>query len=141
MVQKFIGIARLGKDPEIKNISSDTKVANLSLAFSEKYKDRSGERVEKTTWLNGVVFGNLVGVVEKYIHKGDLVYLEAKIQVDTYEKEGEKRSATKLIINSITMLGGNSNQESAPQSKPSSNAFAGEPKKDDFFDNQDDLPF
>ena len=86
MVNKFIGIGHLGKDPEIRTIESG-KVASFSLALTEKWKDRNGERQEKTTWINCSVFGLKAEVIEKYVKKGHKIYIEGKISIDSYVKE------------------------------------------------------
>ena len=116
MVNKCIFIVRVGQTPEIKTLQN-TKLASFSLAVSEKYKDKSGEKVEKTTWLNMSVFGNLADVVEKWVEKGQLIYCEGKIQIDEFEKDGIKRYATKIIVNQLTMLGSGEKSEK-PASKP-----------------------
>jgi single-strand DNA-binding protein len=132
MVNKCIFIGRVGQIPEIKTLQN-TKLASFSLAVSEKYKDSSGEKVEKTTWLNASVFGNLADVVEKWVDKGQLVYIEGKLQIDTYEKDGIKRQSTKIIVNNLTMLGGGEKSEK-PVSKP-------QQQQSDFMEDQDNLPF
>jgi single-strand DNA-binding protein len=116
MVNKCIFIGRVGQTPEIKTLQN-TKLASFSLAVSEKYKDKSGEKVEKTTWINASVFGNLADVVEKWVEKGQLIYIEGKLQIDEYEKDGIKRQSTKIIVNQLTMLGGGDKAEK-PESKP-----------------------
>jgi len=94
-------IGRLGKDPEIKNLSNGSAVANFSVATSESWKDkRSGEKVEKTEWHNIVVWNEkTIEFVEKYLGKGDLVRIEGKLQTRSWEdQEGAKKYATEVVI-------------------------------------------
>lgn len=93
-------IGRLGKDPEIKNLTNGSAVANFSVATSEVWKDkRSGEKQEKTEWHNIVVWNEkTIEFIEKYLAKGDLVRIEGKIQTRSWEKDGEKRYATEIVI-------------------------------------------
>ena len=110
---KFIG--RVGKDVEVRLTQSGTKVANFSLAASEKYRDNQGNQQEKTEWVNCVLFGNkngdgLAGVAEKYVSKGDLLYVSGKMQTRKWQDQsGADRYSTEFIINDMKMLGGKSN--------------------------------
>jgi single-strand DNA-binding protein len=94
-------IGRLGKDPEVKNLSNGSSVANFSVATSESWKDkRSGEKVEKTEWHNIVVWNeNTIKFVQDYVKKGDLVRIEGKIQTRSWEdNDGNKKYATEIVI-------------------------------------------
>lgn len=94
-------IGRLGKDPEIKNLNGGSSVANFSVATGEKYKDkRSGEMVEKTEWHNIVVWNEkTIEFIEKYLNKGDLVFVEGKIQTRKWQdQDGKDRYATEIVI-------------------------------------------
>ncbi|WP_439357937.1 single-stranded DNA-binding protein [Bradyrhizobium sp. DASA03007] len=94
-------IGRLGKDPEVKNLSNGSSVANFSVATSESWKDkRTGEKVEKTEWHNIVVWNeNTIKFVEDYLKKGDLVRIEGKIQTRKWEdQDGKDRYATEIVI-------------------------------------------
>ena len=104
-VNKVILIGNVGKEPEIKTFGNDNKVASFSLATTESYKDKTGQRVNNTEWHNVVIFGNLTGIVEKYVHKGDKLYIEGKIKTEMYEKDGAKKYVTKIICTQLTMLG------------------------------------
>lgn len=108
MINKFIGIGNLGKDPETNYLQSGTCVCNFSIACTEKYKDKSGERVEKTEWVNCVAFGKTAEICGEYLHKGSMVYVEGKLQTDSYEaKDGSgKRYTTKINVKEMKMLGG-----------------------------------
>lgn len=93
-------IGRLGRDPEIKNLQSGKQVANFSIACSEKWKDKStGERKEKTEWVNIVCWNeNLNNIIEQYLRKGSLVFITGKLQTREWEKNGEKRFATEVVM-------------------------------------------
>jgi single-strand DNA-binding protein len=142
MVNSSIFIGRVGQKPETRQLPSGDKLSTFSMALSEKYKDKNGERIEKTTWINCVVFGKQAEIVEQYVDKGSLLYIEAKYQLDVYEKDGVKMNAPKFVVKSFTMLGGkpDSEQSSSPQSAPS----AMQPKpvqQADYQEDSDDLPF
>lgn len=98
-------IGRLGKDPEVKNFN-DRKKASFSIATSEKYKNQKGEKVEDTQWHNVVVWGNLAGIAEKYLKKGNEVAVEGKLIHRVYETNGEKKFITEINVNDMVMLGG-----------------------------------
>lgn len=107
MINKAILIGNVGKDPEIKTFEGGNSVASFSLATSESYKDRNGQKQQKTEWHNISIWGKLVDVVERYVKKGDRLYLEGKITTRQWEdKEGNKRYTTEIICNQMTMLGG-----------------------------------
>jgi single-strand DNA-binding protein len=103
-------IGRLGKDPEIKTLQNGNQVANLSIACEEKWKDKStGERKSRTEWVRVVCWNeNLNGIIEEYLRKGSLVYLSGKLQTREWEKNGEKRYSTEVVLNGfdckMTML-------------------------------------
>lgn len=111
-LNKVTLIGRLGKDPEIRSVTSGDRVANFSIACSESWTDkRSGERKEKTEWINVVVWGDgLVGVIEKYVSKGDQIYVEGAFMTRKYEKNGEDRYVSECVVQGIggkvVLLGG-----------------------------------
>jgi len=100
-------IGRLGKEVEVKVLQSGMKVATLTIATSESYKDKTtGEKVEQTEWHQVNLWDKLADIAEKYLMKGSLVFIEGKIQTRTYDdKNGEKRYATSIKGNSLKMLG------------------------------------
>jgi single-strand DNA-binding protein len=99
-------IGHLGVDPEIKIFSSGKKLAKLSLATSEQYKDAEGKKVSETQWHNLVIWGKSADVAEKYLKKGSEIAVDGKITYRTYElKDGEKRYATEILVNDFLMLG------------------------------------
>ena len=107
MISKTTLIGHTGQDPVITDVRG-TKVANFSIATTEKgYIKKDGTKVEdRTEWHRLVCWAGLAGVVEKYVHKGDLLYIEGQLRTSTYEKNGEKRYSTSIFVNELKMLGG-----------------------------------
>lgn len=127
-VNKTILLGNLGKDPEIRVLENGSKVANFSMATTESYKNKSGERVENTEWHNVVFWGKIVDVIEKYLKKGSKIYLEGKLKTRSYEHEGVKKYTTEVFGNSLVMLGGRQGE-----AVPENNSAVADP--------DDDLPF
>lgn len=94
-------IGNLGAEPEIRTMQSGDEVCNLSIATTEKWKDRNtGEQKEKTEWHRVVIFSpGLVNVVKNYLKKGSKVYLEGKIQTRSWEQDGQKKYSTEIVLN------------------------------------------
>lgn len=104
-VNKVILIGHSGKDPEVKSLNAGGKVASFTLATTESYKDKNGERLETTEWHNIVFYGPIVQVIEKYLQKGSLCYIEGKLKSRSYEdKNGVKKYITEVIGNTINIL-------------------------------------
>lgn len=104
-INKVILIGHLGKDPDIKSMTAGGKLASFSLATTESYKDKNGERQEITEWHNVVFYGPIVQVIEKYLKKGHLTYVEGKIKTKSYEdKNGVKKFQTEIIGYTINIL-------------------------------------
>jgi single-strand DNA-binding protein len=105
-VNRVILIGNLGKDPEIRNLEGGAKVANFSLATTESYKGKNGEKVEQTEWHNIVLWRGLAEVAESYLKKGSSIYVEGKIRTrDWTDKDGNKRYTTEIIADNMVMLG------------------------------------
>lgn len=106
-VNKVILVGRLGKEPEIRNLENGAMVANFSIATSEVYKDRTtGERRESTEWHNIALWRGLAEIAQKYLHKGDMVYIEGKLKTRSWEKDGITRYTTEIVGENLTMLSG-----------------------------------
>jgi single-strand DNA-binding protein len=104
-VNKVILVGRLGRDPEVRNLDSGVSVANFTMATSETYRDKTtGEKKEITEWHNVVLWRGLAEVAQKYLHKGDLVYIEGKLRTRSWEKEGVTRYTTEVVADNMTML-------------------------------------
>ena len=136
-VNKVILVGNLGKDPEVRYIDSGVAVANFSLATTENYKNKQGEKVSQTEWHNIVLWRGLAEVAEKWLKKGSSVYIEGKIRTNKWEdKEGNTRYNTEILADNMTMLG---NRISADVSDNNDSKTASEIKSVN--DENDDLPF
>lgn len=109
-VNKVTLIGNLGQDPEVKYLGNGGAVANLTLATSESWNDKTtGEKKEKTEWHRVVLFGKLAEVAGEYLRKGSMVYIEGKLQTRKWEKDGVERYSTEIVVNVggvMQMLGG-----------------------------------
>ena len=121
-VNKVIIIGNLGKDPEIRTMGSGDKIANLRIATSETWRDKSsGERKEKTEWHQVVIFNeNLVKVAENYLKKGSTVYIEGALQTRKWtDQQGVEKYSTEIVLQKfrgeLTMLGGRASGDSADE--------------------------
>ncbi|HKY18407.1 MAG TPA: single-stranded DNA-binding protein [Rhizomicrobium sp.] len=117
-VNKVILVGNLGKDPEVRRMTSGDPVVNLSIATSESWRDKaSGERKEKTEWHRVVIFNkNLADVAEKYLRKGSKVYVEGQLQTRKWtDKDGAEKYSTEVVLQNfrgeLTMLDGKSGGE------------------------------
>jgi single-strand DNA-binding protein len=98
-VNKAIIIGRLGNDPDLKDTRNGGQIANLSVATSETWKDKSGEKQERTEWHRVVIFNeNLAKLAGQYLGKGDQVYLEGSIRTRKYEKDGIEKYTTEVVL-------------------------------------------
>ena len=124
-VNKVILIGNLGKDPEVRYLDNGVAVANLSLATSENYKNKDGEKVTQTEWHDIVLWRGLAEVAEKYLKKGSSVYIEGKLRTNKWvDKDENTRYKTEVLADKLTMLGRSHNQEQSSESS-----------------SEDDLPF
>jgi single-strand DNA-binding protein len=150
-VNKVILIGRLGKDPETRYMTSGEAVTNATLATSENWKDKSGEKQEKTEWHNLVFYRRLAEIAGEYLKKGSQIYVEGKLQTRKWQtKEGQDRYTTEIVVNEMTMLGGKSSGGSfeVVENRPSASSGSSAPAKaapaasKSSFDNfDDDIPF
>jgi len=135
-VNKFIGIGNLGRDPEMRVMPSDGKyVTNISIAITESYKDKQGQKQEVTEWVNVVFFGKLAEIAGQYLKKGSKVYIEGKLKTEKYQKDGQDRYITKVIANSMQMLSGTDKAEKIEKTTPE------ESRNIDLNDIESDIPF
>ena len=158
-LNKAMLIGNLGQDPEVRYTQSNTAVATLSIATSERYKDSNGEYQEKTEWHRVVAWGRTAEICQQYLTKGSKVYIEGPIQTRQWEdKDGQKRYTTEIKALQLTMLDsrgsgggnqqmgggqpqqnrGNQNQGNQGNSKPMSSNVE---LDSNFDDMDDDLPF
>jgi single-strand DNA-binding protein len=105
-VNKVILVGRLGKDPEVRNTNSGAVVANFNLATDESYKDKSGTKQQVTEWHRIILWNKLAEIAEQYLHSGDLIYLEGKLQTRSYEdqKSSTTKYVTEIVGLNLTML-------------------------------------
>lgn len=108
-VNKVILVGRLGADPEVKTIAGGQQVARLSLATSENWTDKQGEKQERTEWHRVTLWGKTAELAGKYLAKGRQVYIEGRLQTSSYEKDGVKKYSTEIVGNVMQFLGGNPN--------------------------------
>lgn len=131
-------IGNLGRDPEIRYTGDNRAIANLTVASTENWKDKTGERQEKTEWHKVVVMGALAEVCEKYLKKGDSAYFEGKLQTNKWEdKDGNERYTTEVLVafgGQMQMLGSRSSASFDESNTPKPST-----KQDDAF--EDDIPF
>jgi len=107
MVNKAMLIGRLGKDPDVKYTPDGSMVTNFNLATDEQWKDKNGEKVQKTEWHKIVTFGKLAEICGNYLKKGSLVFIEGRIQTRSWEdKDGVKRFTTEIVAKEMKMLDG-----------------------------------
>jgi len=105
-VNKVILIGNLGADPELKYTPSQRPLCNLRIATTEVYKDKSGQRQEKTEWHRVTVWGDQAENCNKYLAKGRSVYVEGRLQTRSYDKDGQKHYATDVVADRVVFLGG-----------------------------------
>lgn len=147
MLNKVLLIGRLTRAPECRYISNSDCVCNFGLATSEKYTDKSGNKVEKTEFHNITLYRKLAEIAAKYLQKGSLVYLEGKIQSRKYTgKDGIERTAYDIVASEMKMLdskssGGAEQYTPAPQPTPQPTQRQAPPRAAPQDDIDDDVPF
>ncbi len=143
-VNKVILLGNLGRDPEVRHLDNGRAVANFSIATSETYKNKQGERVTATEWHNIVLWTPLAEIAEKYLKKGNQVYIEGKLTSRSYEdREGVTKYITEVVGREMTLLGGPRSEDgSAPAAQvatPAAEPVAEGPVEES--NEVDDLPF
>jgi len=134
-LNKVLLIGHLGKDPELSYTPSGVAVCKFSVATNESYKGDDGNWVEKTEWHNITAWRKLGEICSQYLKKGSKVYLEGKIQTDSYEKDGKKNYFTKIVLSEMVML----DPKGAATGDNGSSGKQGEEVKAE--SSEDDLPF
>jgi single-strand DNA-binding protein len=154
-VNKVILMGNLGRDPEVRFMPNGDAVCNFSIATTDSWKDKAGERQEKTEWHNIVMYRRLAEIAGEYLKKGRPVYLEGRLQTRKWQtKEGQDRYTTEVVADSMQMLGGRdgapsqeSQQSSQPEARdefdqtPSRNNQSGSSNTSSFDEFEDDIPF
>ena len=143
-VNKVILVGRLGKNPETRHMTNGEAVTNVSLATTENWKDKSGEKQEKTEWHNLTFYRRLAEVAGEYLKKGSMIYVEGKLATRKWQdKEGKDRYTTDIIVNEMQMLSSKSSGSFEVMNKPTTTAAAPiaskpAPAMSGSFDNFDD---
>jgi single-strand DNA-binding protein len=146
-VNKVILVGNLGKDPEVRHLENGAVVANFSMATSETYKDKNGERQTQTEWHNIVLWRGLAEIAEKYLRKGNQIYIEGKLRTRSWDdKEGVTRYTTEIVGDQMTMLGSKTDNNSGGGSsssdqKPDNSSHSDKETEIEEADESDDLPF
>ncbi len=141
-INKVILIGNLGSDPEVKYTPSGVPVANFSLATSETWNDKSGERQERTEWHRLVLWRKLAEIAGQYLKKGSKIYVDGKLQTRSWDDQnGQKRYATEIVVNDMQMLDGRG--EAGGRVGPDPGPGASDEFVPPQIDNEegDDLPF
>lgn len=132
-VNKVILVGNVGADPDVRYLDNGTAVASLSLATSEVYKNKNGERITQTEWHNVVLWRGLAEITEKYVKKGMQLYIEGRLQTRSWDdKEGVKRYTTEVVADNMQMLSRKDDK------KTETNTQTEAPKEEE---QEDDLPF
>lgn len=148
-VNKVILVGNLGKDPEVRYMPSGDAITNVSVATTDSWKDKNGEKQEKTEWHRVSFFGKLAEIAGEYLKKGSQVYVEGRLQTRKWQdKEGQDRYTTEIVADRMQMLGsrsGGSNFEvqdrPAGGSAPAGGGAKPAAKGGDFDNFEDDIPF
>ena len=159
-VNKVILVGNLGRDPEVRYMPNGEAVCNFSIATTDSWKDKSGQKQEKTEWHNIVMYRRLAEIAGEYLKKGRPVYIEGRLQTRKWQtKEGQDRYTTEIIAESMQMLGGRdsgggssgstSNAQNQSQSQghdefnqaPQRTSGAPQAAATNFDDFEDDIPF
>lgn len=140
-VNKAIVLGNVGQDPEIRYTANGDAVCNFSIATTDTWKDKNGQRQERTEWHNIVMYRKLAEIAGEYVRKGSSIYIEGRIQTRKWQtKDGQDRYTTEIIADQMQMLGNRQNGERSQSQdrKPQSSATQGSDVFDDF---GEDVPF
>jgi single-strand DNA-binding protein len=142
-VNKAILVGNLGRDAELKFTHGGTAVATVSLATTEKWKDRDGQQKEDTQWHRVVLWGKTAEALHEYLTKGKSIYVEGKLQTREWEgKDGQKQRTTEIRADRIVLLGGgNGSGASRERDAYRQPAFAGAASEPEPVPDDDDVPF
>lgn len=146
-VNKVILIGNLGRDPEVRYMPSGEAITNITLATTDTWKDKSGEKQERTEWHRVAFFGKLAEIAGEYLKKGSQVYVEGRLQTRKWQdKEGNDRYTTEIVADRMQMLGsrsGSGNTFEVMDKEPAGSPAAKPAKKSggEFDDFEDDIPF
>jgi len=144
-LNKVMIIGRLGADPEMKTLSTGSALTTFNLATSENWKDKDGQKQERTEWHRIVVWGKLAEICGKYLAKGREAFIEGKLQTRSWEdQQGQKKYTTEVVATNVQFIGGQSQQSSSNYSAPnesSNDPFSNFSPEPDFNNSGDEIPF
>lgn len=133
-LNKIMLIGNVGAEPEVRTTPSGNRIAKLSLATNRVFKDRNGQQQERTEWHRLTFFGNVVEVVERYVHKGDRLYVEGRVEYSqTEDDRGNVRYWTDIVVGEMVMLGG--------EPRPAATTGSADSQAEEHYGEDDDLPF
>lgn len=136
-VNKVILVGNLGRDPEMRYAPSGDAITNFSIATTDSWKDKNGQKQERTEWHRISMFGKLAEIAGEYLKKGSTCYVEGRLQTREWQdKEGNKRQTTEVVADRMQMLGGRSTEPSSPHPSRST-----EQQNDPMEDLESDVPF
>jgi single-strand DNA-binding protein len=140
-VNKVILVGNVGRDPETRHLDKGVSVSRFSLATTENYTSKTGEKVSNTEWHNIVAWRGLAEVVEKYVKKGSQLYIEGRLRTNSYEKDGVKHYATEINAVTLQLLGKREGQAEG-SGQPMQTEQVQSVNEPDFSQpEEDDLPF
>ena len=148
-VNKVILVGNLGRDAELRYTPGGAAVATLNLATTETWNDKEGQRQEKTEWHRVILWGKQAETLNQYLQKGKQIYIEGRLQMDTWEdkQSGQKRSKLRVVADNLTLLGGGRegggggrSYDDAPPSRPPQRS-APSPSRPSAEPEDDDIPF
>lgn len=141
-VNKVILVGNVGRDPEVRHLDKGVAVARFSLATTENYTSKTGEKVSNTEWHNIVAWRGLAEVAEKYVKKGSQLYIEGRLRTNSYEKDGVKHYTTEINADTMQLLGKREGQAEIPGQTLASTEQVQSLNEPDFSQpEEDDLPF
>jgi single-strand DNA-binding protein len=141
-LNKVMLIGNVGAEPEIRSTGSGTKVAKVSLATNRTFNDRSGQQQDKTEWHRLTFWDRLAELVEQYVHKGDRLYIEGRLEYSqTQDDHGNARYFTDIVVREMVMLGQSGGAGDAARARSGRAQTAAAPPASPFEPDDDDLPF
>lgn len=150
-LNKVMLIGHVGSDPELRSTTSGSRIAKLSLATNRTFQDRSGQQQERTDWHRLTFFGKLADLVEQWVHKGNRIYVEGRVEYSqTHDDQGGTRYWTDIVVNEMVMLGsgggtggegGYGTRGGSPRKAPEGHAGGESAPAPPLSEPDDDLPF
>ena len=140
-INKVILVGNVGRDPEIRHLDKGVAVARFSLATTENYTAKTGEKVSTTEWHNIVAWRGLAEVVEKYVKKGSQLYIEGRLRTRDYDKDGVKHYSTEINADTLQLLGKREGQAEGNGQPASVESLPSVSEPDFSQPGEDDLPF